>query len=493
MVDPSARGGPPASMSAGDGMLHIGLFFDGTRNNARNLALQRHPPSPLPRPPAVRAGDASPYQSRLTSSYDNGPTNIARLHRLYPDTRRVGGGPLSLAIYTEGTGTRDGRPDDLIGLAFGTGATGIRAKVDRALQAQLPEALRALARATAAPVRSVRIDLFGYSRGAACAREAASELQGWPVARWQALLHGAGLAMAPSFALPVPAIRFIGLFDTVVALSGRHVSAPLRLYLPVGIADKVVQLVARDEHREHFALTSVAPEHEEIALPGSHANVGGGCDQDVEGPKLLTRPRSQAIARPPFAAFTVPDRAWLQATASHRQARAEAVRWRQRLGVDDTALWVDSWHQWVRQRHAGSRSALPEPTLYVYSAVVLKRPIDWRYQLVALRLMHRRAQRAGVAWTHTPDEVTGWALPDDLQAVSQRLLDGQALTNDQDALLRRRYLMQSAHWNFDALGDTALAYAAEADVRELPYRPGPGLFYINRPTADGRRVVRPNV
>jgi hypothetical protein len=52
--------------------------------------------------------------------------------------------------------------------------------------------------------------------------------------------------------------------------------------------------------------------------------------------------------------------------------------------------------------------------------------------------------------------------------------------------------MQSAHWNFDALGDTALLYAADEGTRELPYRPGPGLFSINRPTEDGKRVVLPN-
>jgi hypothetical protein len=35
-------------------------------------------------------------------------------------------------------------------------------------------------------------------------------------------------------------------------------------------------------------------------------------------------------------------------------------------------------------------------------------------------------------------------------------------------------------------------YAADEGVRELPYRPGPGLFYINRPTEDGKRVVLAN-
>ncbi len=477
---------------AGGALLYIGLFFDGTRNNVHNLSMQRRPAPAVAHGPAPRADDASPYQSRPTSSYDNGPTNIARLHRLYPDTRSGASGPPSLAIYTEGAGTRDGQPDDLIGLAFGTGTTGVRAKAQRALRDQLPGALQLLSPLLSMPITGVRVDLFGYSRGAASAREVATELAGWSSARWQGLLREAGLAIAPSFSLPSPVIRFIGLFDTVVAMRNAPQDALPRLRLPGGIADKVVQLVARDEHREHFALTSVTPEHEQMALPGAHADIGGGNTRDQEGPKLLTRPRSQRIARPPFADFATPDEAWLRATDSHRRAEAEAEEWRTQLGLDETSVWVDSWHQWLRQRQAGSRSVLPTPTLYVYSAVVLKRPMDWRYQLIALRLMHQYAKAAGVSWASSPDEVADLALPAELQPIAERLLQGQPLAAAQEQLLRRGYVTQSAHWNFDALGDTALTYAADASVSDLPFRPGPGLFYINRPTDDGRRVILAN-
>ncbi|MBJ7517206.1 MAG: DUF2235 domain-containing protein, partial [Stenotrophomonas sp.] len=120
------------------------------------------------------------------------------------------------------------------------------------------------------------------------------------------------------------------------------------------------------------------------------------------------------------------------------------------------------------------------------------RPIDWRYQLIALRLMHARAAAAGVRWTDAPDASLDSALPADLRDIATALMAGEALDGAQERLLKQRYLMQSAHWNFDALGDTALTYTADAGVSELPYRPGPGLFYINRPTADGQRVVLRN-
>jgi len=477
--------------TADPGLLRIGLFFDGTRNNAHNLA-QGHRQVPRPRPALLRADDDSTYQSRLTSSYDNGATNIARLHQLYPDSRRTPGSTPSLAIYVEGVGTRDDAEDDLIGLAFGIGASGVQAKVQRALQVLLPAALSALATQWHAPLHSVQLDLFGYSRGAASARDAANHLRGWDGARWRQLLQQAGLSCSADFALPRPILRFIGLFDTVVAVNGGRADEHPRIALPAGIAEAVLQLSARDEHRQHYALTTVAPAHREIALPGVHANIGGGYDQVEEGPKLLSRPRRRQLRRPGVEDYQTPPLALLQATTAYAEAQADAERWRQQLGLIPKEVWVDVWHQWQQQRRAGSRSVLMSPVLYVTAAVVLHRRIDWRYQLVALQVMQQHAIAAGVTWTTDAAKVAGWELPSALQPIARRLIAGQPLTPTQEALLRRRYLMQSAHWNFDALGDTALTYTADAGVSELPYRPGPGLFYINRPTVDGRRVVLPN-
>ncbi|MCR8716442.1 DUF2235 domain-containing protein [Stenotrophomonas indicatrix] len=477
--------------TADPGLLRIGLFFDGTRNNAHNLA-QGHRQAPRPRPALLRADDDSTYQSRLTSSYDNGATNLARLHQLYPDSRRTPGSTPSLAIYVEGVGTRDDAEDDLIGLAFGIGASGVQAKVHRALQVLLPAALSALASQWRAPLHSVQLDLFGYSRGAASARDVANHLRGWDAACWRQLLTQAGLSCSADFALPRPVLRFIGLFDTVVAVNGGRADEHPRIALPPGIAEAVLQLSARDEHRQHYALTTVAPPHAEIALPGVHANIGGGYDQVEEGPKLLSRPRRQQLRRPGVEDYQTPPLAVLQATTAYAEAQADAERWRQQLGLNPKEVWVDVWHQWQQQRRAGSRSVLMSPVLYVTAAVVLHRRIDWRYQLVALQVMQQYAIAAGVAWTANAAEVAGWELPSALQPIARRLIAGQPLTPTQEALLRRRYLMQSAHWNFDALGDTALTYTADAGVSELPYRPGPGLFYINRPTVDGRRVVLPN-
>jgi len=493
--------GPPTPPPTAPLSLQIGLFFDGTRNNADNLLRASRPPgstTPAPRPTApLVADDASPYQSRLTSSYSNGLTNIAQLHALYPDDRTTPapGSALSLAIYIEGVGTRSGEDDDLMGLAFGIGRTGVRAKVRRALDERLPDALRSLARAHPhAVLGSVRIDLFGFSRGAASARDAVHRLNRADGRTWlREQLRRTGWQLAGEEAVPARPARFVGLFDTVVAINRQQHDELPEVGLPSGCADKVLQLVARDEHRHHFALTSVAPEHEEIALPGVHANIGGGYDQRIEGPKLLTRPLGQRVLEHGLADTEAPPLAVLRATEVYRQAQAACVRWKQALGLGEDALWVDVWHRWQAQRVAGSVSVRPQWRLFAHAAVVLKREIDGRYQWVALRLMQQRATVAGVRWLRTVNEVPELALPGDLLPIAARVLAGQALDATQERLLRQRYLMQSAHWNFDALGDTALLYAADEATRELPYRPGPGLFYINRPTEDGKRVVLPNV
>ena len=468
-------------------ILCIGLFFDGTRNNAANLALQRAPAKP--RAPALRADDNSPYQSDITSSFDNGLTHVARLQQLYQDSRYSKGAAPAVSIYVEGVGTRLGADDDLLGLAFGMGATGVRAKIDLALQQYLPAALRELAMTAPAPLRSIRVDLFGFSRGAAAARDIANQISDWGESHWRTLLGRAGLVVASDFMLATPPIRFIGLFDTVVAVNSGRSEAQPRTQLAAGIAERGLHLIARDEYREHFAVTTAGDRIEEIFLPGAHSDIGGGRALTQEGPKLLSRPRRVRVPHPGLAAFGTPPLALLQASAPYRAALQDAKQWRKRLGLDEGAVWVDVWHQWQRQRQAGSDSVLPTPILSVSAAVVLKRPIDWRYQLIALRLMQQRSRTVGVTWREDVDDITAFALPDALQPIARRLLDGEPLSEAQEALLRRDYITQSAHWNFDALGDTALTYAADAGVSELPYRPGPGLFYINRPTVDRRRVV----
>ena len=234
----------------------------------------------------------------------------------------------------EGVGTRDDADDDLIGLAFGIGASGVRAKVQRALQVLLPAALGALAARWQRPCVACSWICSAF-HGARAARDVANQLQAWDRTRWRQLLQAAGLSCTTDFAPVDPPLRFIGLFDTVVAVSGGRTDEQPHLALHAGVARQVLQLSARDEHRQHYPLTSVAPAFTEIALPGVHANIGGGYNQLEEGPKLLSRPRRQLLRRPSVAEYQTPPLAILQATTAYAEAQADAERWRQQLGLDE--------------------------------------------------------------------------------------------------------------------------------------------------------------
>lgn len=96
----------------------IGVFFDGTQNNMHNSKLREQ---------CERASDAvcSSIEKLIGAgtSYDNGLTNVARLHNAYTGK----------AIYIEGIGTQSGLADDTKGLALGIGGTGVIMKAQMGL------------------------------------------------------------------------------------------------------------------------------------------------------------------------------------------------------------------------------------------------------------------------------------------------------------------------------------------------------------------------
>lgn len=136
--------------------------------------------------------------------------------------------------------------------------------------------------------------------------------------------RAAGLACTADFDRADPVLRFIGLFDTVVAVNGGRADEQPRVALRPGVARQVLQLCARDEHRQHYPLTSVAPPFAEIALPGVHANIGGGYNQLDEGPKLLSRPRRRDAA--PRGRGRLPDATAGGPAGDHRLRRGTGRR-----------------------------------------------------------------------------------------------------------------------------------------------------------------------
>lgn len=458
--------------------LRIGVFFDGTGNNLFNAATGatcRAEEQGFRRDQAESiVRHCERFMLSADGSYAGAETNIARLYRLYrDDTQRAIERDESTAVipvYIEGIGTRAGQPDSLLSMGTGLGSSGVLACVQTFPSAFAKQHVLFQRSNPDVVVDTVEFDLFGFSRGAAATRHFANE-----VLKIEGGIAAAGLAPCFPWQRAKVQLNFIGLFDTVAAIAdplrgdfspANAVNPGLNLYLPAGCALKVVQLAAQHEYRRNFALTSVAPEHEEIFLPGAHADVGGGYPDEMQERLLLTRPRA---SREPRGMDS--HQAW-----SYRQAELELRRLQEASWYDSTStrLGIDTW----RLELPRVRGDLPE--IEVFAAIRLERQVRGELSLVYLRMMHRLASTQGVPFTTLDDEDPEWRLPAELAPIASKLQASpqapEPLSQAENRLLLSRYVHRSAHWNA---------------------RMGSGLgnvdaIFVDAPAADGRRSLYPN-
>ncbi|MEK0361238.1 PAAR domain-containing protein [Pseudomonas sp. CBC3] len=437
--------------------LRIGVFFDGTGNNASNSAIGAQ----------CRASDigfgeeealaivqrCEAHQLDPDSSYGNDVSNIWRLYDLYRDDS---GQPLpsdaenaSLRVYVTGIGTTSGEPDTLPGLVFGRGATGVLAKVDEGLALLEKAMIRFSEENPEAILVKLELDIFGFSRGAAAARHFANQIlkrdQG-PLGQ----VHRAGkLGLKPDVDWGSDVlINFIGLFDTVAALGywddwgnpGDAVNSGIDLYLAPDAARQVVHLVARDEYRRNFALNQVSPPHKEIVLPGAHSDLGGGYQEQASERLYLTRPRRNRVRldSDPYR------------TPAYQEAQRDVVLARDADLIDPqdrtARLDVDVWEQLPP---FGSRD---DKMKYVLAAPRLERTVYGHLSRVYLRVMHVLATEAGVPLDFIDEHDSRLSLPAELLCIKDKLLASArsgngALDAEEERLLRQRYIHLSANWN----------------------------------------------
>ena len=405
-------------------VLRVGIFFDGTANNQYNsqLGLERQ---------------AQGLKVDPGSSYAGAPTNIARLHQHYPVQTTFSDGQAVTSLYISGIGTTTGAADSPFpGLSYGRGRTGVLGKADEAgalLSQSLERFVRLLAPNT---LNRLQLDLFGFSRGAAAARHFANQVRTLPL-RQQ-------FALAPDFKC---SIEFIGLFDTVAAMGGLEdlgnvadeINPGLNLYLAPDCAQQVVQLCARDEYRRNFALTRIAPQWPlDIALPGAHADLGGGYPFEMLEQVQLSRWQSNLVSASTPVRLT---QAW-------KLAQAQLQLWQDKDLIDPQAI-DDGVQVRIEEHKAGTRQ---DPMKRVQAAVFMQRHVRGYLSRVYLRLMHALARQHGVPFAALSDAQD--ALPAELMPIAARLQEQLAspanalkLTPAQERLLRQRYVHQSANFN----------------------------------------------
>lgn len=232
----------------------VNVFFDGTLNNYFNVTADEK-----------RKGEGS---------YENALSNVSEMWDSLKTERAV------MSVYVEGIGTTQGQPDSFKGYALGTGETGVQERVhgaftqvvDKVMEKRGPKKLPAI----------LDINVYGFSRGAAAARYFVHLVNTEPK-RFH-LEIGWNKVMTR--------IHFVGLFDTVASYGVNHSNDVSELHLNFGphYAHKVFHVVAGDEYRENFPLTTIDstlkhhvstpegghPMGYELRIPGAHSDVGGG-------------------------------------------------------------------------------------------------------------------------------------------------------------------------------------------------------------------------
>ena len=239
-------------------VIRIGVFFDGTGNNLTN----------------DEAGRSS-----------NGVSNIGKLYRLYADNEILRGKTPTecliyiKAIYIEGVGTINNEDDYATGGGAGTlGAQRINQAIEKLseIRDQFPKS-----------EYKCYIDVFGFSRGAAMARDFINEM------------YRKHIDLIFTF-------KFVGLFDTVgsFGLAGNNINYkpitnedtetdtikyetsgatfPSRYYEPYNFnlsprsAEKIVHFIALDEYRKNFPLSDTQGAGLSYYFIGAHSDIGGG-------------------------------------------------------------------------------------------------------------------------------------------------------------------------------------------------------------------------
>nr|WP_225927453.1 DUF2235 domain-containing protein [Pseudomonas ekonensis] len=417
------------------------------------------------------------------NSYGNDVSNVARLYDLYinqsDEEIPADAEMASVSIYVDGIGTSSTGEDSIYSQGTGLGAQGVRTRVEES-PALLIKALRSFG--TNNPekrIKRIEFDIFGFSRGAAAARDFANEvLKGEKSILAKALPTGTpGLSDSFSWASKSgTSINFIGIFDTVAAIAnpllgdftGHNARNPgINIFLPPDAAKKVVHLVARDERRYNFSLNSAGAS--DIVLPGVHSDLGGGYLPKAIERVLVSKPRKSDVD------LTTPT----SAANSYKLAQQDLRRLQDQMAHYNLPLELRTWEVPFTSRDRDDRT----PKKHVYAAVSSQREVRSDLSLVYLRIMRELATENDVPFRQIPDAEPRLKLPAELIPISEKLTAyalGKSkmigLTPQEEQLLFQRYVHLSDNWN-------AAKGMNNSDLE---------VVFINRPTDNNLRTVHPN-
>ncbi len=300
-----------------DWRIYFGVFFDGTGNNM----IQQNDAKAF-REGLGKAEDWDLYINHELNEYgahellnqrskDNDYSNVAILHSCYRTMNEEELTKLEqnynvvrFNIYVEGAGTDEVYKDtwtqdtaNAVGSGFGAGSTGVVALVSKAV-AMIRKTLKFF---SFTDKDEIHFDVFGFSRGAACAR-----LFSYLVVRplydrlhceknfgkyssyyneSENFLHFLDVFSAKH------CVDFLGIYDTVssIGVSYKNNVVDYGLYSPsLSGVKNTFHICAMDEFRSHFGLTDIGGAasingNAELFIPGCHSDIGGGYLSKAKG------------------------------------------------------------------------------------------------------------------------------------------------------------------------------------------------------------------
>ena len=460
--------------------LTIGLFFDGTGNNKEHTASRlmtfnecSAAQQGMSQKEAQCCEDfigAIHHERFSNSSYRGYYTNIHWLNLLYKPVQMLSENQVTAQVktYISGIGTTVDKSDSLVGIGLGTSILdtfeGVVTKTDEAMQG----ITHAISEFMAFNLNSdfciarIQFDIFGFSRGAAAARHFANRVMEQDPVIAKAISEG----LRGSFydGKRSGEVRFLGLFDTVAAIGGiknffdinGRSNPGVKLELRPSVAKKVFQITAINEYRYNFSLNSIKGMWPELALPGSHSDIGGGYNP-VGSP--LQENEHLFLSCPKFE--MVSDDTREVTTRVYRHAEKE----REKLATLPALKYLLAHGRLTTKvRSVGAvnpnRGRSVGIEKQVGAAVFLERtaiPHDWAK--VSLRVMLDAAKEAGVLFDDTQEQGEKYILPVELNAIcAKAIAQGRAVrqgkTSDpfteEEHFLIGKYIHCSAKWNIQS-------------------------------------------
>ncbi|WP_413741958.1 T6SS phospholipase effector Tle1-like catalytic domain-containing protein [Sodalis sp. RH15] len=478
--------------------LTLGVFFDGTGNNAFNSTLRQKNCSAesvgyndSEAQGILNACEADRFGLRgdiARISYDGSYTNIHCLYNLYrndsvPDFS-TSEENLQFKYYVEGIGTINGESDSSIGMATGRSSTGIIAKTNRAIDVIKESLPVSLEYYTNVEIVKIQFDIFGFSRGAAAARHFSNRIRKRDNELFSSLTDIFQSAEISILNLANHSIRFMGLFDTVAAVATPVPSSSdtgdVNIYLPVGIAKRVFHITAEHEFRHNFSLNSVKPGYPELSLPGAHSDIGGGYHPLETEDYLISRPEYNTV---PVSMENNSTSAYKRSELEKKARLADPI-WGPMLQKADT--WIQLWDEPVPSEKQSGRLK------YVGAAIRMQRNVSNGWSLAILRVMLDAAEEAGCIFDkgkindRYPVPAVLHTLMDKARAQGKAIRKGENIipfNSDELALLAEKYIHCSANWK---------AIKKNPKTQQDIFDDGASfavIFFPNRPTENGKRNV----